>query len=67
MKKILINNLLVIFFLVFSFEKISANSNNSIIITVGNYPITRLDLIKEIKFIAVLSKIEIDENNKKKN
>lgn len=66
MKKILINNLLVIFFLVFSFEKISANSNNSIIITVGNYPITRLDLIKEIKFIAVLSKIEIDENNKKK-
>ena len=66
MKKILINNLLVIFFLVFSFEKISANSNNSIIITVGNYPITRLDLVKEIKFIAVLSKIEIDENNKKK-
>ena len=52
--------------MVFSFEKISANSNNSIIITVGNYPITRLDLIKEIKFIAVLSKIEIDENNKKK-
>ncbi len=56
--------LLIIFFLFFSTEKLISETNNSIIITVGNQPITRLDLIKEIKFIAVLSKININENNK---
>tara|TARA_Y100000590_G_scaffold457362_1_gene609837 strand:- start:11404 stop:12324 length:921 start_codon:yes stop_codon:yes gene_type:complete len=56
--------LLIIFFLFLSTERLVAETNNSIIITVGNYPITRLDLINEIKFITVLSKTNINEENK---
>ena len=56
--------LLIIFFLFFSTERLVGETNNSIIITVGNHPITRLDLIKEIKFIAILSKVNINERNK---
>ena len=55
--------LLVIFFLFFISEKLASETNNSVIITVGNYPITNLDLIKEIKLISVLSNININENN----
>ena len=58
------NKLLVIFFLLLSSEKLVCETNNSIIITVGNHPVTRLDLIKEIKFLAVLSKININKENK---
>ena len=56
--------LLIIFFLFFSTERLVGETNNSIIITVGNHPITRLDLIKEIKFITILSNVDINENNK---
>ena len=38
--------------------------SNSIIATVGNYPITRFDLIKEIKLVTILSNINLNENNK---
>ena len=57
--------LLVIFFLLINTEQLSSQFDNSIIITVGNYPITRLDLEKEMKIITVLSKIRINEENKK--
>ena len=57
--------LLFIFFLLINTEQLSSQIDNSIIITVGNYPITRLDLEKEIKIITVLSKIRINEENKK--
>lgn len=57
--------LLVIFFLLINTEQLSSQIDNSIIITVGNYPITRLDLEKEMKIITVLSKIRINEENKK--
>ena len=56
--------LLIIFFLFLGTEKLFSETNNSIIITVGNQPITRLDLIKEIKFISVLSNTKVDEINK---
>ncbi len=57
--------ILIIFFLFFFYtEKLASDVNNSIIITVGNNPITRHDLVKEIKFIAILSKTEINKNNK---
>tara|TARA_B100000579_G_C22845180_1_gene863919 strand:- start:1536 stop:2468 length:933 start_codon:yes stop_codon:yes gene_type:complete len=64
MRKNLVKKLLIIFFLFLSTEKLVSETNNSIIITVGNYPITRLDLVKEIKFITVLSKIQINEKNR---
>ena len=58
--------LLIIFFLFLGTEKLFSETNNSIIITVGNQPITRLDLIKEIKFISVLSNTNVDESNKER-
>ena len=48
MKTKLARNLLIIFFLFFVTEKLACGTNNSVIITVGNHPITRLDLIKEM-------------------
>ena len=39
-------------------------TDNSIIITVGNSPITKLDLLNEIKLIAILSNTEINQSNK---
>ena len=64
MKNNLVKKLLIIFFLFFGTEKLVSETNNSIIITVGNYPITRLDLVKEIKLIALFSNIEINQSNK---
>ena len=56
--------ILIIFFLFFSSEKLASEINNSVIISVGNNPITRLDLIKEIKLLSVLSRTAINENNR---
>ena len=50
--------------LFFNIEKTVFASNNSIIITVGNLPITSLDLMKEIKIISLLSNNEINASNK---
>ena len=38
--------------------------NNKIIISVGDYPITTIDLLKEIKLIAILSDTDINQNNR---
>ena len=65
MKIKLAKKLVIIFFLFFGAEKLACETKNSIIITVGNHPITRLDLIKEIKFIAILSNIDISKDNQK--
>ena len=62
MKKIPIY-FLVIFFFLFQNENIFSQTNNSIIISVGNHPITRLDLLKEIKLIAILSNTQINNSN----
>ncbi len=56
--------LLIFFFLFLSTEQLMSETNNGIVITVGNHPITRFDLIKEIKFIAVLSNININKSNR---
>ena len=55
--------LIIIFFLSFT-GKNFAQTDNSIIITVGNSPITKLDLLNEIKLIAILSNTEINQSNK---
>ena len=54
---------LVVFFFLFPAEKVFSQTNNSIIISVGNHPITRLDLLKEIKLIAILSNTQINKDN----
>ncbi len=38
--------------------------NNKIIISVGDYPITTVDLLKEIKLIAILSDTDINQKNR---
>ena len=53
-----------ILFSLFYFEKSFAEINNSIIISVGNQPITKLDLLKEIKMVAILSNTKISNENK---
>ena len=56
--------LIFILFFFLGFENSFCENNNAIIITVGNQPITRMDLIKEIKFVSILSKTEINTSNR---
>ena len=53
-----------IFFLILNITKTYANINNSVIISVGNIPITSLDLIKEMRLISILTNNKIDNSNK---
>ena len=55
--------LLIIFFFFIQTDKIFSQTNNSIVISVGNHPITRLDLLREIKLIAILSNTQINNTN----
>ena len=54
----------VIIFLLFQNKIVFSKIENSVIISVGDYPITRLDLLKEIKLIAILSNTQINQSNK---
>jgi hypothetical protein len=64
----MIKKLLLFFFIIFlsihPSKIVFSQSENSIIISVGNNPITRVDLIKEIKLIAILSNTEINKSNR---
>ena len=55
---------LITFLSIFPSKIVFSKSENSIIISVGNNPITRVDLIKEIKLIAILSNTEINKSNR---
>ena len=65
MKKKIFVYLVSIFFL-FLRPELSFAEINKVIISVGTYPITRLDLFKEIKLIAIISNQEITEENKER-
>ena len=54
----------LILLFIFYFVKVNSNINNSVIISVGNQPITYLDLIKEMKLISFLNNIKVDETNR---
>tara|TARA_B100000029_G_scaffold390072_1_gene386777 strand:- start:268 stop:1200 length:933 start_codon:yes stop_codon:yes gene_type:complete len=64
MKKKKIRSFIVIFFLIFITSKVHAAINNSVIIAVGNLPITYLDLVKEMKIISIISNNKIDDSNR---
>ena len=64
MRKKIYINLITVFLLLFQADILFGQTNNKIIITVGKYPITYLDLFKEIKMISILSNSEINENNR---
>lgn len=55
---------ILIFFFLFNFNYLFGNINNSIIISVGNLPITYLDLLKEMRMIAILTNNKINDENK---
>ena len=64
MIKYYIRIFIFILFSLFYYEKSFSEINNSIIISVGNQPITKLDLLKEIKMVAILSNTNISNENK---
>ena len=55
---------ILLFLFIFYFIKVNSNINNSIIISVGNQPITYLDLINEMKLISFLNNIKVNESNR---
>ena len=61
-KKILI--IFFIIFFIYPYKNVLTQIDNTIIISVGDYPITRIDLLKEIKLIAILSNSDINSNNR---
>ena len=62
-KKLPIFFFIIIFFLLQN-KIVHSQINNKIIISVGDYPITTVDLLKEVKLIAILSDTEINQNNR---
>ena len=64
----MIKKIIILLFSIFVFSLPSkivfSQIDNAIIISVGDYPITRVDLLKEIKLIAILSSTEINEKNR---
>ena len=62
-KKLSIFFFILIFFLLPN-KNVHSQINNKIIISVGDYAITTVDLLKEIKLIAVLSNTDINQNNR---
>ena len=62
-KKLPLFFFIIIFFLLQN-KIIHSQINNKIIISVGDYPITTVDLLKEVKLIAILSDTEINQNNR---
>ena len=62
-KKFPIIFFIIIFFLLQN-KIVHSEINNKIIISVGDYPITTIDLLKEIKLIAILSDTDINQNNR---
>ena len=64
MKRVKILNYLFIIFFLFQFSNVFSKISNSIVITVGNLPITYLDLVKEMRLIAIVSNNKIENTNK---
>ena len=59
----ILKSILILFFL-FQTSHALSKISNSIVITVGNLPITYLDLVKEMKLVSIISKNKIDNLNK---
>ena len=62
-KKISIFFFIIIFFLLQN-KIVHSQINNKIIISVGDHAITTVDLLKEIKLIAILSDSDINQKNR---
>ncbi len=62
-KKVYLFFFIITFFLIQN-KPVLSQTENSVIISVGDYPITRLDLLKEIKLITILSNTQINQSNR---
>ena len=62
-KKVCLFFFIITFFLIQN-KPVLSETENSVIISVGDYPITRLDLLKEIKLITILSNTQINQSNR---
>ena len=62
-RKLPIFFVIIIFFLLQN-KIVYSQINNKIIISVGDYAITTVDLLKEIKLIAILSDTDINQGNR---
>ena len=62
-RKLPIFFVIIIFFLLQN-KIVYSQINNKIIISVGDYAITTVDLLKEIKLIAILSDTDINQSNR---
>ncbi len=62
-KKLTLFFVIIIFFLLQN-KIVYSQIDNKIIISVGDYPITTVDLLNEIKLISVLSNTDINQNNR---
>ncbi len=66
MKKKLPLLLFIIIFFLLQNKIVHSQINNKIIISVGDYAITTIDLLKEIKLITILSNTNINQNNRER-
>tara|TARA_A100001011_G_C14235503_1_gene810816 strand:+ start:208 stop:852 length:645 start_codon:yes stop_codon:yes gene_type:complete len=63
MKKKILTFFFVTLFFLFQNKLLYSQGDNAIIISVGDYPITKHDLFNEVKLIAILSNTGINNNN----
>ena len=54
----------LIFFFLLNDSQLYGKISNSVVITVGNLPITYLDIVKEMTFVSIISKNKLDDSNK---
>ena len=64
MLRIKILKYFLIFFFLLNDSQLYGKISNSVVITVGNLPITYLDIVKEMKFVSIISKNKLDDSNK---
>ncbi len=64
MKKKILTFFFVTLFFLFQNKLLYSQGDNAIIISVGDYPITKYDLFNEVKLIAILSNTGINNNNR---
>ena len=64
MLRIKILKYFLIFFFLLNDSQLYGKISNSVVITVGNLPITYLDIVKEMTFVSIISKNKLDDSNK---
>ena len=64
MLRIKILKYFLIFFFLLNDSQLYGKISNYVVFTVGNLPITYLDIVKEMTFVSIISKNKLDDSNK---